>query len=54
METKLWANSGDSHFLEPADLWESPELVQIFAIVGLRGAGGWRRVSSCRCIRAFH
>ncbi len=21
--TKLWANSGDSHFLEPADLWRS-------------------------------
>ena len=22
METKLWANSGDSHFLEPDDLWQ--------------------------------
>ena len=21
MTTKLWADSGDSHFLEPADLW---------------------------------
>ena len=20
---KIWTNSGDSHFLEPADLWES-------------------------------
>ncbi|ARE37820.1 amidohydrolase (plasmid) [Rhodococcus sp. BH4] len=23
MATKLWANSGDSHFLEPEDLWQS-------------------------------
>ena len=22
MERKIWANSGDSHFLEPADLFE--------------------------------
>ncbi len=22
METKMWANSGDSHFLEPFDLWQ--------------------------------
>ena len=42
--TKIWTNSGDSHFLEPADLWESRLPKRLADLTPEGGEGPRRRV----------
>ena len=39
MAAKIWANSGDSHFLEPEDLWRASLPPRLAELMPRRGQG---------------